>query len=101
FHPEPAAFTTPNRRTSVKVAGLTEHLEGASRPTHFEGVTTIVTKLLNVVQPDRAYFGEKDFQQQAVLRTMVRDLALPVTVVTCPVVREPDGLAMSSRNAYL
>jgi pantoate--beta-alanine ligase len=101
FHPTAADFTPPDRRTTVAVAGLTAGLEGASRPTHFDGVTTIVAKLLNVVQPDRAYFGEKDFQQQAVIRTMARDLDLPVEVVTCPVVREPDGLALSSRNAYL
>jgi pantoate--beta-alanine ligase len=101
FAPDAADFTPPDRLTTVHVAGLTERLEGASRPTHFDGVTTIVAKLLCAALPDRAYFGEKDFQQQAVVRRMVRDLDLPVEVVTCSVVREPDGLAMSSRNAYL
>jgi pantoate--beta-alanine ligase len=99
--PDAGAFTPADGRTTVSVGGLTAHLEGASRPTHFDGVTTIVAKLLNVVQPDRAYFGEKDFQQLAVVRQMVRDLAMPVEVVGCPVVRDADGLALSSRNTYL
>lgn len=101
FHPDAAAFTPPEARTTVHVAGLTERLEGGSRPSHFDGVTTIVTKLLHVVGPDRAYFGEKDFQQQAVLRRMAADLDFGVDIVTCPVVRAADGLALSSRNAYL
>lgn len=101
FHPDPARFTPAGRLTTVHVDGLTTGLEAATRPTHFDGVTTIVAKLFNVVQPDRAYFGEKDFQQQAILRRMVTDLDMPVEVVTCPVVREPDGLARSSRNVYL
>ena len=101
FHPDAADFTPGDRLTTVSVAGLTGGLEGASRPTHFDGVTTIVTKLFNAVGPDRAYFGEKDFQQQAIIRRMVRDLDMPVEVVTRPLVREPDGLARSSRNAYL
>ncbi len=87
--------------TYVMVEGLTQRLEGASRPAHFRGVTTVVAKLFNIVQPERAYFGQKDAQQLAVIRRMVRDLAMPVEVVAMPIVREPDGLAMSSRNVYL
>ena len=101
FTPDAQTFTPPGRLTTVSVAGLTERLEGASRPGHFDGVTTIVAKLFGVIGPDRAYFGEKDFQQLAVIRRMVADLDLPVTVVGCPIVREPDGLALSSRNVYL
>jgi pantoate--beta-alanine ligase len=101
FSPSRGDFTPADRLTTVHVAGLTEGLEAGTRPTHFDGVTTIVAKLLNVLGPDRAYFGEKDFQQQAVIRAMARDLDIPVEVVTCPLVREPDGLALSSRNAYL
>ncbi len=88
-------------RTTVEVAGLSASMEGASRRTHFGGVCTIVAKLFNVVGPCRAYFGEKDFQQLAIVRRMARDLSFPVEVVGCPIVREPDGLAMSSRNVYL
>lgn len=87
--------------TTVHVDGLTSGLCGRSRPTHFDGVTTVVTKLFSMVGPCRAYFGRKDAQQLAVIRRMVADLNLPVRVVGCPTVREPDGLAMSSRNAYL
>ncbi|MEX2245983.1 MAG: pantoate--beta-alanine ligase [Dehalococcoidia bacterium] len=87
--------------TYVNVEGLTARLEGASRPTHFRGVTTVVLKLLEIVQPQRAYFGQKDAQQLAVVRRMVGDLNVPVEIVGMPIVREPDGLAMSSRNAYL
>ena len=88
-------------RTTVHVEGLTAGLCGASRPTHFDGVTTVVAKLFSIVGPSRAYFGRKDAQQLAVVRRMAADLDLPVTVVGCPLVREPDGLAMSSRNARL
>jgi pantoate--beta-alanine ligase len=101
FTPRADRFTPPGRLTSVRVEGLTGVLEGATRPGHFDGVTTIVTKLFNAVLPDRAYFGEKDFQQLAVIKRMVADLGQPVEVIGCPIVREPDGLAMSSRNAYL
>ena len=101
FHPSAAEFTPEGRLTTVSVAGLTMALEARTRPTHFDGVTTIVAKLLNAVAPDRAYFGEKDFQQQAIIRRMVADLDMPVEIVTCPVVRDEDGLALSSRNRYL
>lgn len=87
--------------TWVTVEGLSDKLDGRSRPGHFRGVATVVAKLFHVVEPDVAFFGQKDAAQVAVIRRMVRDLNLPVQIVVCPIVREPDGLAMSSRNAYL
>jgi pantoate--beta-alanine ligase len=87
--------------TYVTVEGLSDKLCGDSRPGHFRGVTTVVSELFNIVEPDRAFFGQKDAAQSTIIRRMVRDLNIPVQVVVCPIVREPDGLAMSSRNSYL
>lgn len=101
FHPEPEALYAPDACTYVNVEGITGQLCGKTRPTHFRGVCTVVSKLMNISQADRAYFGQKDAQQLAVVRRMVRDLNMNVQVVGCPIVREADGLAKSSRNAYL
>jgi pantoate--beta-alanine ligase len=101
FIPEPKDMYREGYNTYVEVYGLTEGLCGASRPSHFRGVCTVVLKLFNIVKPDRAYFGQKDAQQLAIIKKMVSDLNLDVDVIGCPIVREVDGLAMSSRNAYL
>lgn len=99
--PDEAIMYPPGYQTAVIVEKLTQPLEGAHRPGHFRGVSTVVAKLFNVVQPTRAYFGQKDAQQAAVIRQMVRDLGFNLEIVVCPIVREPDGLAMSSRNVRL
>ena len=101
FAPEPAEMYPQGFSTHVSVDGISERLEGKSRPGHFRGVTTVVMKLLQIVQPDRAYFGRKDAQQARLVEQMARDLSLDTTIVTCPIQREADGLAMSSRNTYL
>ena len=101
FTPDHTEMYPPGDQTRVRPGRLADHLCGPFRPGHFEGVCTVVAKLFNLVQPDRAYFGQKDAQQSVIIRRMVRDLAMPVTIEVCPIVREPDGLAMSSRNAYL
>lgn len=101
FAPAPEEIYAPGASTFVDVEGVSGRLDGASRPGHFRGVATVVAKLFNIVGPDRAFFGQKDAAQVAVLKKMVRDLNFPVELVVCPIVREPDGLAMSSRNRYL
>jgi pantoate--beta-alanine ligase len=101
FAPSPEEMYPRGFRTSVTVEGLSERLEGRSRPTHFRGVTTVVLKLFEVVKPHFAFFGRKDAQQARIVRQMTRDLALDTELVVCPIVREADGLAISSRNVYL
>jgi pantoate--beta-alanine ligase len=101
FAPSAAEMYPSGATTFVEVPGIGDRLDGASRAGHFRGVATIVAKLFNAVGPDRAYFGQKDAAQIAVLRAMVRDLNIPVRLIACPIVREPDGLAMSSRNRNL
>ena len=101
FMPSAPEVYPPDFSSWVEVGRVTERLEGASRPGHFRGVTTVVAKLFNIVQPTRAYFGQKDAQQAVVIRKMVADLDMNLKVITRPTVREPDGLALSSRNAYL
>ena len=101
FHPENEEMYFNDFSAVVDMNGLTSGLCGKSRPTHFRGVCTVVTKLFNIVAPDRAYFGEKDAQQLAVIKRMVRDLNIDIEIIGCPIVREKDGLAKSSRNTYL
>jgi pantoate--beta-alanine ligase len=101
FIPSVAEMYPAGTKTTVEVGGLSGRLDGGSRPGHFRGVTTVVCKLFEIVRPDRAFFGQKDAAQVAVLRKMVHDLDMDVEIVVCPIVREPDGLAMSSRNSYL
>jgi pantoate--beta-alanine ligase len=101
FNPTPDVMYPLHFQTYVSVEEVTRTLEGAARPGHFRGVATVVTKLFNIVQAERAYFGQKDAQQVVVIKRMAADLAIPTQIVVCPTVREPDGLAMSSRNTYL
>jgi pantoate--beta-alanine ligase len=101
FTPAADSMYPSGYQTWIKVENVTAPLEGAARPGHFRGVVTVVAKLFNAFQPDRAYFGQKDAQQAVVIRRMVKDLNFPVAIVVCPTVRESDGLALSSRNAYL
>lgn len=101
FHPEPEEMYTDGFCSYVDMSGLTEELCGLSRPVHFRGVCTVVSKLFHIVAPDRAYFGQKDAQQLAIIKRMVLDLNMDVEVIGCPIIREEDGLAKSSRNTYL
>src|SRR5580700_8933020 len=101
FAPEAPEIYPPEFSSYVNVDGLSDRLEGRSRPGHFRGVATVVLKLLEIVQPDFAYFGRKDAQQSRIILQMARDLNLNTEIVVCPIIREPDGLALSSRNAYL
>ena len=101
FHPEPSEMYTDGFCSYVDMSVLTEELCGLSRPVHFRGVCTVVSKLFNIVQPDRAYFGQKDAQQLAIIKRMVQDLNMDLEIIGCPIVREEDGLAKSSRNTYL
>ena len=101
FAPSPEAMYPRGFDANVHIGGVTKRLEGAFRPIHFDGVATVVLKLFHITGADRAYFGQKDFQQAAVIKKMVRDLNVPIDIEVCPIVREKDGLAMSSRNRYL
>ncbi len=101
FHPDVSEIYPEDAYTTVSVNTISEKLEGQFRPTHFDGVTTVVMKLFNIVLPDVAFFGQKDYQQQLLIKRMVKDLNVPVEVIACPTIRDPDGLAMSSRNQYL
>jgi pantoate--beta-alanine ligase len=101
FAPSAETLTPAGATTFIEVGGISDRLDGAHRPGHFRGVATVVAKLFHIVEPHRAYFGQKDAAQLAILRAMVRDLNFSVEIVACPIVREPDGLALSSRNRYL
>jgi len=101
FNPEPEEMYDESFTSYVDINGLSDHLCGLSRPVHFRGVCTVLAKFFNIIQPDRAYFGQKDAQQAAIVKQFVKDINFPVEIVRCPIIREADGLAMSSRNTYL